>query len=63
MRKECADVLIHAVTDAVETKFATTAEGGHVAYQAIGDGPIDVLVTRMPLFPIDLMWDEPRLTS
>ena len=49
------------MTDAVETKFATTGEGGHVAYQAIGDGPIDVLVTRMPLFPIDLMWDEPRL--
>ena len=47
--------------DAVETRFAKTAGGGHVAYQVVGDGPIDVLVTRPPVFPIDLMWDEPTL--
>jgi class 3 adenylate cyclase len=36
--------------------------GGHqVAFQVIGDGPVDVLVGRPPLFPVDLMWDEPRL--
>jgi class 3 adenylate cyclase/pimeloyl-ACP methyl ester carboxylesterase len=49
------------VTDVVETQFAETASGGHVAYQVVGDGPIDVLVTRSPVFPVDLMWDEPRL--
>jgi class 3 adenylate cyclase len=32
-----------------------------VAFQVVGDGPVDVLVTRPPTFPVDLMWDEPRL--
>src|SRR5262245_37198029 len=27
----------------------------------MGDGPVDVLVTHPPIFPVDLMWDEPRL--
>jgi class 3 adenylate cyclase/pimeloyl-ACP methyl ester carboxylesterase len=43
-----------------ETCFADTA-GGRIAYQVVGDGPIDVLVSHTPLFPIDLMWDEPGL--
>jgi len=49
------------VAEVVETKFAKTASGGQVAYQVVGDGPIDVLVTRFSVFPIDLMWEEPRL--
>src|SRR6516164_7671000 len=43
-----------------ETRFADTP-GGRIAYQVVGDGPIDVLVTHAPMFPIDLMWDEPGL--
>jgi class 3 adenylate cyclase/pimeloyl-ACP methyl ester carboxylesterase len=43
-----------------ETRFADTP-GGRIAYQVVGDGPIDVLVTHAPMFPIDLMWDEPSL--
>jgi class 3 adenylate cyclase len=35
--------------------------GGRVAYQAVGDGPVDVLVNRPPLFPVDMMWEEPRV--
>jgi class 3 adenylate cyclase len=35
--------------------------GGRIAYQVVGDGPIDVLVAHAPFFPIDLMWDEPGL--
>ncbi len=46
-----------------ETRFATNADGDHIAYQVIGDGPIDVLVNRLTIFPVDLMWDEPRLVS
>jgi class 3 adenylate cyclase len=45
-----------------ETRYAKTAAGGCVAYQVIGNGPIDVLVTQPNAFPVDLMWDEPRLT-
>jgi class 3 adenylate cyclase len=35
--------------------------GDQIAFQVIGDGPVDVLVGRPPMFPVDLMWDEPRL--
>jgi class 3 adenylate cyclase/pimeloyl-ACP methyl ester carboxylesterase len=48
------------VADVPETRFAESP-GGRIAYQVVGDGPIDVLVSHAPLFPIDLMWDEPSL--
>src|SRR6186713_1607100 len=50
-----------AVADVPATCFATNADGDQIAYQVVGDGPIDVLVNRTTLFPVDLMWDEPRL--
>jgi class 3 adenylate cyclase len=43
-----------------ETRFAETP-AGRVAYQVVGDGPIDLLVARSPMFPVDMMWDEPHL--
>ena len=49
------------MADLPETRYVKTASGRHVAFQVVGDGPIDVLVNRSPMFPIDLMWDEPRL--
>jgi pimeloyl-ACP methyl ester carboxylesterase len=49
-----------AVAEVPETRFAETP-GGRIAYQVVGDGPIDVLVTHAPFFPIDHMWDEPSL--
>lgn len=49
------------MTSIPETQFALTNDGSHVAYQVIGDGRIDVLVTRSIHFPIDMMWEEPRL--
>ena len=49
------------MADEPQTRFATTSGGDHVAFQVVGDGPLDVLVARYPLFPIDLMWDEPRI--
>jgi class 3 adenylate cyclase/pimeloyl-ACP methyl ester carboxylesterase len=48
------------VVEVPETRFAETPSG-RIAYQVVGDGPIDVLVTHSPMFPIDLMWDEPSL--
>jgi class 3 adenylate cyclase len=37
-------------------------EGGRqVAYQAVGDGPVDVVVVRPPMSPVDMMWEEPRV--
>ena len=49
------------MADVPETRYAKTAAGGHVAYQVVGAGPIDVLVNRPTSFPVDLMWEEPRL--
>jgi class 3 adenylate cyclase len=49
-----------AVIEVPETRYADTING-RVAYQIIGDGPVDLLVFHPPLCPIDLMWDEPTL--
>jgi class 3 adenylate cyclase len=43
-----------------ETRYASVESGGQVAYQAVGDGPVDTLVLSS-LFPVDMMWEEPRL--
>ena len=43
-----------------ETRYADTAVG-RIAYQVVGDGPIDVLVEGRAFLPIDLMWEEPSL--
>jgi len=48
------------VAEFPETRFAETPRG-RIAYQVVGDGPIDVLVIHSPVFPIDHMWDEPSL--
>ena len=47
--------------DEPETRFAQTPDGRNVAYQVVGNGPIDVLVTRPTAFGVDVMWEEPRL--
>jgi class 3 adenylate cyclase len=49
------------VRDDIETRYATVDGGDQVAYQAIGDGPIDVLVNSMSGVPVDMMWEEPRV--
>jgi class 3 adenylate cyclase len=46
---------------AVEYGYAPVEGGGRIAYQVVGDGPLEVLVVRPPVFPADMMWDEPRV--
>jgi pimeloyl-ACP methyl ester carboxylesterase len=36
------------------------AEGGHLAYQIVGDGP-DLLFTTSPIHNIDVMWEQPSI--
>jgi pimeloyl-ACP methyl ester carboxylesterase len=45
---------------AVECGYASVRGAGRIAYQVVGDGPLDVLVIRAT-FPVDMMWDEPRV--
>ena len=46
---------------AVEYGYAPVEGGGRIAYQVVGDGPLDVLVVPPPVFPVDMMWDEPHV--
>lgn len=48
------------MTTLPETRYADST-GAPIAYQVVGDGPVDVLAVHPPFFPIDLMWDEPTL--
>ncbi len=43
------------------TRYAKTSDGVSIAYQVIGEGPMD-LVLLGPGAPIDLLWDEPGFT-
>src|SRR3954453_5839082 len=43
---------------APETRYATV-DGVHIAYQAVGEGPMDVLYITEGRSPIDLVWDDP----
>jgi pimeloyl-ACP methyl ester carboxylesterase len=45
-----------------ETEYARVEGDGRVAYQVVGDGPVDVLVT-WAFSPVDMMWEEPRVVG
>ena len=47
----------------LETGYAPGVDGSSIAYQVVGDGPVDVLAVHPGFFPIDLMWDEPSLVD
>jgi hypothetical protein len=46
---------------APQTKYAKTADGVHVAFQAFGDGPIDILFVLGWVTHIERMWDQPKI--
>jgi class 3 adenylate cyclase len=51
-------VLGDSVSDVPATQYARSADGTRLAYQVIGEGPLDLVF--MPGYgPVDLMWDEP----
>lgn len=50
--------------DAPETRYAKTADGVHIAYQVVGDGPIDLIeVVNGTNFSIDAASEQPRWQS
>lgn len=44
-----------------ETRYATTREGMHVAFQVLGDGPRDVVFIPGWYSHLEALWDEPRV--
>jgi class 3 adenylate cyclase/pimeloyl-ACP methyl ester carboxylesterase len=41
------------------TRFAKAPDGVNVAYQVVGEGPLDVVFLTGSVIPVDLLWDEP----
>ena len=44
-----------------DTRYATTADGAHVAYQIAGHGPVDVIFAPGWFSNVDLIWDQPEI--
>jgi class 3 adenylate cyclase len=47
--------------EAPETRYAKSADGVHVAYQVIGDGPFDLVLRGEWFCHLDFLWDEPSV--
>jgi pimeloyl-ACP methyl ester carboxylesterase/class 3 adenylate cyclase len=42
-----------------ETRYARAVDGVHIAYQVVGDGPIDVVFVMGWVTNLEVMWEEP----
>ena len=42
-----------------ETRYAKTADGVHIAYQVVGDGPVDLVFVMGWVTNVEALWDEP----
>ncbi len=45
--------------DSPETRYAKTVDGVHIAYQVLGDGPVDIMLVGW-LLGLDNVWRWPR---
>jgi class 3 adenylate cyclase len=46
-----------------QTRYATTADGVHIAYQVVGDGPVDFVYVGPWVTHLEYRWDLPRYAS
>ena len=49
--------------DAPETHYAKTADGVHIAYQVLGDGPVDLVYVGPWFTHLEYRWDLPEYAS
>jgi pimeloyl-ACP methyl ester carboxylesterase len=42
-----------------QTRYAKTSDGVHIAYQVVGDGPVDIVFVMGWVTNIEVMWDDP----
>jgi class 3 adenylate cyclase len=47
------------VIDVPDTKYARTADGVYIAYQMVGDGPVDIVWQLDRVGNVDLIWQHP----
>jgi pimeloyl-ACP methyl ester carboxylesterase/class 3 adenylate cyclase len=45
--------------DVPRTRYAKTADGVHIAYQVVGDGPVDMVFVMGWVTNLEVMWEEP----
>jgi len=45
--------------DRPQTRYATTDDGVHIAYQVVGDGPIDLVFVHAFVSHVELFWELP----
>jgi class 3 adenylate cyclase/alpha-beta hydrolase superfamily lysophospholipase len=48
-----------AVPELPTTRYAVTGDGAHVAYQVVGDGPLDVVFLPLGATHVELAWEIP----
>ena len=48
------------MADVPDTCYARTGEGVHIAYQVVGDGPLDVVFVTVGGTHLELAWELPR---
>jgi class 3 adenylate cyclase len=48
-----------AVADSVKTQYAKSADGTHIAYQIVGDGPVDLVYAPSWVSHLDWVWEDP----
>ena len=51
------------MSEGPSTAYVETRDGGSVAYQVWGDGPVDLLVLGGAKVPLDLFWEVPDLVG
>jgi pimeloyl-ACP methyl ester carboxylesterase len=51
------------VVDVPETRYTKTADGVHIAYQVLGDGPFDLVVITGYVSHLELAWDDPEISA
>jgi class 3 adenylate cyclase/pimeloyl-ACP methyl ester carboxylesterase len=49
------------MSEAPETRYATTEDGVSIAYQAVGDGPVDLVLDLESWGNVDTMWELSQL--
>jgi pimeloyl-ACP methyl ester carboxylesterase len=49
-----------ASVDTPETRYAKTIDGVHIAYQVVGDGPVDLVFVPPWVSDVEIQWEEPR---
>jgi class 3 adenylate cyclase/pimeloyl-ACP methyl ester carboxylesterase len=47
--------------DIPETRYAKTSEGVHIAYQVVGEGPTDIMITCLGYSNIEFLWHLPAV--